>query len=40
MKKPALGAGNSNDHVRSSTASLRTQDPAPRPGNAAAQPPG
>ena len=33
MKKPALGSGNSNDHVRSSTASLRTQDSAPRPGS-------
>ena len=39
-KKPASGPGNSNDHVRSSTASLRTQSAALRPTFEGPQPPG
>ena len=39
-KKAASGAGNSNDHVRSSTASLRTQFAELRPTFEGVQPPG
>ena len=40
MKKPASGTAISNDQVRSSTASFRTQDSAPRLGLLGRQPPG